>query len=275
MTPDALTPHAMTLTALITMARSPMAAFSLGIARGLGLLQILPISSRLGLLGMHRAAVAAAVALLLLPLLMAQLAAAPPSGVHLVLLAIKEGLIGFLLGVIFAVPFWVAEATGELIDQQRGSTSAVAADPAGEDQTGTTATLLVLTLTTIFMLSGGMHWLIDALYRSYLLWPAGELVPRLASGAAMHVLGVLDSILASGLLLASPLVVAMLLVELSVGFINRFMPQLNVFLLSMPLKGLVQVIGLPIYAVFLIAYLRGGLAPLQHVQDELRLLSGS
>jgi type III secretory pathway component EscT len=53
------------------------------------------------------------------------------------------------------------------------------------------------------------------------------------------------------------------------------MPQLNVFLLSMPLKGLVQVIGLPVYAVFLIAYLRGGLAPLQDLQDELRLLSGS
>jgi type III secretion protein T len=54
---------------------------------------------------------------------MAQLTAAPPSGVLLILLAIKEGLICFLLGVIFAVPFWVAEATGELIDQQRGSTS--------------------------------------------------------------------------------------------------------------------------------------------------------
>jgi type III secretion protein T len=176
--------------------------------------------------------------------------------------------------VIFAVPFWAAETAGELIDQQRGSTSAVTADPAGEEQSGITATLLVLTLTTIFVLSGGMHWLIDALYRSYVLWPAGELVPRLASGAAMHVLGVLDSILASGLLLAAPLLVAMLVVELSLGFVNRFMPQLNVFLLSMPMKGLVQVIGLPIYAVFLIGYLRDGLAPLQHVQDELRMLSG-
>jgi type III secretion protein T len=91
----------------------------------------------------------------------------------------------------------------------------------------------------------------------------------------MHVLGVLDSILASGLLLSSPLVVAMLLVELSLGFINRFMPQLNVFDMSLSVKGLVQVIGLPVYAVFLIAYLRGGLAPLLHLQDELRLLSGS
>lgn len=268
-------PHAATLSALIAMAKLPMAAFALGVARGIGLLQILPLSTRLGLTGMHRAGVAGALTLLLLPLLMAQLAAAPPSGAYLALLAAKEGLIGFLLGVIFAVPFWVAETAGELIDLQRGSRGAVTEDAAGQEESGITATLLVLTLTTIFLLSGGMHWLIDALYRSYVLWPAGELVPHLAPGAAMHVLGVLDSILASGLLLASPLVVAMLLVELSLGFINRFMPQLNVFDLSLSVKGLVQVIGLPVYAVFLIAYLRGGLAPLLHLQDELRLLSGS
>jgi type III secretory pathway component EscT len=72
-------PHAATLSALIAMAKLPMAAFALGVARSIGLLQILPLSTRLGLTGMHRAGVAGALALLLLPLLMAQLAAAPIS----------------------------------------------------------------------------------------------------------------------------------------------------------------------------------------------------
>jgi type III secretion protein T len=245
---------------LLAMAKLPLAAFALGVARCLGLLQILPLSSRLGLTGMHRAAVAGTLALFLLP--------------HLALLAAKEGMIGFLLGLIFAVPFWIAETAGELIDQQRGSQGAVTPDPAGEEQTGITATLLVLTLTTIFLLSGGMHWLIDALYRSYILWPAGQLVPHLARGAAMQMLGLLDSILGAGLLLASPLLVAMLLAELSLGLINRFMPQLNVFDLALSAKGLVLAIGLPLYAVFLILYLRNGLAPLPSVQNELRILSG-
>ncbi len=266
--------HPAALSALIAAAKLPMAAFGLGVARSLGLLQILPISTRLGLQGMHRACVAGALALLLLPLLMSQLAAAPLDGASLALLTAKEGMLGFLLGVIFAAPFWVAETAGELIDQQRGSRGAVTPDPAGEEQAGVTATLLVLTLTTIFLMSGGMHWLIDALFRSYLLWPANQLVPKLAPGAAMHVLGMLDSILASGLLLASPLLVAMVLAELSLALINRFVPQLNVFDLSMSVKGLVQVIGLPVYAVFLIGYLRGDLAPLLHVQNELHMLSG-
>jgi type III secretion protein T len=131
-----------------------------------------------------------------------------------------------------------------------------------------------MTLTTIFLLSGGMHWLIEALFRSYEVWPAGKLVPHLAAGAATHVLGLLDGILGAGLLLAAPLVVAMLIAELALGFINRFMPQLNVFDLSMSTKGLIQVIGLPVYAVFLIGYLRGHLAPLVYIQDEFHVLSG-
>ena len=267
-------PDTAVLSALIGAAKLPMAAFALGVARGIGLLQILPLSTRLGLTGMHRAGVAGAVALLLMPLLMAQLAAAPPSGGRLALLAAKEGLIGFLLGVIFAVPFWIAETAGELIDQQRGSHGAVTPDPAGEEANGVTATLLVLTLTTIFLASGGMHWLIEALYRSYIVWPADTLMPHFAPDASMRALRLLDSILGSGLLLAAPLVVAMVIAELSLGFINRFMPQLNVFDLSMSVKGLIQVIGLPIYAIFLIGYLRGHLAPLLYVQDEFRLLAG-
>jgi type III secretion protein T len=264
-------------TALLDMSgavKLPLEAFGLGIARGIGLLQILPFSTRLGLTGMHRAGVAGAMSLLLTPMLVAQLAGVSPGGGFLALLAAKEGLIGFLLGVIFAVPFWIAESAGELIDQQRGSRSAVLSDPAGEEENGITATLLVLTLTTIFILSGGMHWLIDALYRSYVVWPVNTLIPSLAAGASMHVLSLLDSILGSGLLLSAPLVVAMLIAELSLGFINRFTPQLNVFDLSMSVKGLIQLIGLPIYAVFLIGYLRGDLAPLMNIQAELRLLAG-
>lgn len=267
-------PTATVLATVIGGTQLPLAAFSLALARGIGLLQILPLSTRLGLTGMHRTGVAGALALLMVPMLVPQLGATPPGGARLALLAAKEGLIGFLLGVVFAVPFWIAESAGELIDQQRGSSSAVTPDPSGTETSGITATLLVLTLTTIFLVSGGMHWLIDALYRSYQVWPAGDLVPHLAPGAATQMLGLLDSVLGSGLLLASPLVVAMVIAELSLGFVNRFLPQLNVFDLSMSAKGLIQVIGLPVYAVFLIGYMRGHLAPLLYIEDEFRLLSG-
>ncbi len=269
-----MNPHPVPLFLVLGMAKVPLAAFGLGLARCMGLLQILPISTRLGLRGMHRTGVAAALSMVMLPGLMQQLQPEDITGVHMTLLVGKEALIGFLIGILFAAPFWVAETAGELIDLQRGSRGAVTPDPAGEGESGITATLFVLTITTIFFLSGGMHWLLDAIAQSYRTWPVGALAPSLAPGAAMRLLGLLDSVLRAGLVLAAPLVVAMLFAELSLALISRFAPQLNVFDLSMSVKGLVQIIGLPIYAIFLIGYLHDGLAPLLHVPDELRELSG-
>lgn len=259
-----------------SIVKGPLEAFGLAIARGLGLLLLLPISTRLGLTGTHRTAVAAAMGLPLVPLLANQLAATPVGGGQLLLLAAKETFIGLLLGLLFSTPFWIAEAAGELVDQQRGSRGNNSLpDPSGGEQVGPTGTLLVLTLLTVFFILGGLNWLIDGLYASYAVWPALDVVPRLAPDAGLQALHVLDSILGAGVLLASPLVGAMLLAELSLALISRFVPSLNVFDLAMSLKGLVQVIGLPIYAVFLIGYLRNGLTPLVSVGDALRRLAGN
>ena len=262
------------LSEMLLSTKLPFAAFALGIARCLGLLQILPLSNRLGLTGMHRTIVAAALAMLLLPTILAQIHPGDEHGLRLLALTIKEGLIGFLLGVATAIPFWAAESAGELIDQQRGSQSALISDAAQTEQTGMTATLLVLTISTIFVASGGVHWLLDTLADSYRIWPASDLIPHLQPAMALRLLTLLDSVVRSGLLLASPLLVAMILAELSLALVSRFAPQLNVFDLSLSLKGLVLVVGLPVYAAFLITYLRDGLAPLAHPGVAIRALTG-
>lgn len=262
-----------------------LAALALSSARMLGLLSILPLSTRLGLTGLLRGGVALALALPVAPALLPALHADPVSGPRLLLLGVKEAFVGLLLGILFAVPFWAAEAAGELIDQQRGSRGAVLPDAAQEAQTGITGTLLVLALTTIFLLHGGMGMLVDAIYDSYQIWPPLDPAPRLAGmtgtegagapgAAALLMLGALDRILESGFLLASPLLVAMILVELALALVSRFAPQLNVFDLAMSAKGLVTVLGMPVYAVFLMGYLRDGLAPLASFAVQLHQISG-
>ena len=164
------------LSGMLLSTKLPFAAFALGITRCLGLLHILPLLNRLRLTGMHRTIVAAALTMLLLPTILVQIQPSDETGLRLLLLTVKEGLIGFVLGVATAVPFWAAEAAGELIDQQRGSQSALIPDASQAEQAGMPATLLVLTISTIFIASGGMHWFLDALADSYRIWPAGELV---------------------------------------------------------------------------------------------------
>jgi type III secretion protein T len=148
-------------------------------------------------------------------------------------------------------------------------------DPVSEEQGGITATLLVLTTIAIFLASDGMHLLINAMLQSYRVWPALDLAPHFAPSAALQLLSLLDDVLRAGLLLAAPILGAMLLTELTLALISRFAPQLNVFDLALSVKGLVFVIGLPLYAVFLIGYLRAGLAPLLDLDAAFRRLAGN
>lgn len=261
-------------TDLITLGKLPLAAFGLGLARCLGLLQIIPITTRLGLTGMHRAAVAATLSLVSVPVILQQVQGMDLTGGRMLLLTAKESFIGFLLGLIFAMPFWAAETAGELLDQQRGAKGATVPDPSTGAEAGLTATLFALTLATLFIAAGGMHWLMDAILQSYVVWPAGTLLPQLSPAAAPHLLGMLDGVLGAGLVLAAPLLIAMVLAEFGLALVSRFAPSLNVFDLSMSLKGLVMVIGLPIYLVFLIGYFRNGLAPLVDLRREFSVLSG-
>ncbi len=257
---------------LLEAVRQPFAGFGLAFARCFGMLALLPLATRLGLHGMLRAGVAASLACLLAPALLPAIAADPPAAPRWMLLTAKEALAGTLLGVLFALPFWAAELAGEMVDEQRGSRGAAAPDAASEEQSGITATLIALTLITLFLLQGGMHLLIEALMASYRAWPAMQLAPTLAADTPRQLLGLLDAALRAGFVLAFPLLAAMLLAELSLALISRFAPQLNVFDLAMAVKGLVHVIGLPVYAVFLLSYLRDGLAPLAQFEALLRRL---
>lgn len=266
--------------ALLEAGRLPLSALALATARLLGLLAILPLASRLGLTGFLRAGVAIGLALPVVPLLLPGLqvegstGVASVSGARLALLATKEAFLGLLLGTVMAAPFWAAQAAGDLLDQQRGSASATVPDPARAIEASLTGTLLALVVTALFLQAGGMQMLLEAVFESYAAWPALDLLPRLAPDGATAALATLDALLSAGLTLAAPLLIALLLAELALALVGRFAPQLHVFDLALSVKGLVFIIGLPLYAAFLLGYLRASLAPLAHVGDALRHLAG-
>ena len=248
----------------------PLVSLAIPAARMLGMFTVLPIFTRLGLTGLLRGGVALALALPLAPGLQAATdGVLGGGGGTLTLVLVKEAMVGLLIGLVAGVPFWAAQTAGELLDQQRGSQSALVPDPSGEES-GVTGTLLLLTSGTVFLGAGGLRMLQEGVFESYVLWPAASLVPAFSADAASRTLGVLDRLLAGGLVLASPLLVAMLLAELALGLVGRFAPQLNVFDLAMSVKGIVQAVGLPIYALALVSYLQGGLAPLARLAAELR-----
>lgn len=167
-------------------------------------------------------------------------------GAYIALLG-SELAIGLVLGFSAAIPFWAADIAGFLLDTLRGASMAGVLNPMIGGQSSPLGALISQLLAVLFMVLGGFHAFLSALYGSYQTLIPGaswhwttQFIPALERG--WHLLYTL------ALGFALPATVMMILVDLSLGLINRSVQQLNVFSLSMPIKSamtlLMLIIGL-------------------------------
>jgi type III secretion protein T len=194
----------------------------------------------------------------------------PLPTLRLVSLIFKEGFVGLMIGILYGIPFWGAEAAGDTIDLQRGAASALLVDPSSAAQSSVTGTLLTLLLIMLFVLADGFHIVLGGLYDSYRIWRVRDFLPAFDREAAFLFLALLDRVMRIALLIAGPLIIAMFLGDLTLALIARFAPQLNVFDIGLSVKSLVLALLLPIYVLFLVDHSAAYLAPLRGAIDELR-----
>ena len=149
----------------------------------------------------------------------------------------KEMLIGLYLGFVFSAVFWAVSAAGNLIDTKVGSNFASILDPIQGHQTSLTGELLSQLAAVLFMASGAFTLFIELLMTSYTIWPIADMLPPLQAAAQELVIGEFASLFTTALLLSAPALVVMSLLDLALGLVNRYAPQLNVFSLTMAMKA--------------------------------------
>ena len=235
--------HAWILAAVLAMARIG-AAFA-----------ICPALTDSMIPGVARRAATLAFAVLVLPAIHATIPPGEPNLWLFALAAFREALIGFLIGFFAAVPFWIAENVGNFIDNQRGATMGEVYSPLSGAQVSTTGIFFTQLVSTIFFVGGAFFLFLGALYKSYAVWPvfAPDALPGLAfiSDAPVQILGTLDGMLKTTVVIAAPVIIVMFLATIGLGLVNRTAPQLNVFFLSMPIKSALGVALLIVYLPFI------------------------
>lgn len=179
------------------------------------------------------------------PILMASAAAAgiAEAGVlRLALLFAREVVVGLCLGLVAAAAFRAAEIAGRLADTLRGANIAEVLVPTADERSSPLGALYVLLATVVFFQIGGVPRLVDALLRSYQALPIGGV---LGGGAAHRAAAIVTmasvKLIASGLALAAPVIVALWLTDLALGLIARAAPQVPVYFIGLPLKGLLAI----------------------------------
>jgi len=110
---------------------------------------------------------------------------------------------------------------------------------------------LTQTVALLFYLAvNGHHYLLQAVAQSYQVIPVLGL--KLGSGFYQSLFSIGAEMFVIALKVAAPLVVAILITDVAMGFIARTVPQMNVFIVGLPLKIL---IGLGCLLVMLPVYL--------------------
>jgi flagellar biosynthetic protein FliR len=213
--------------------------FFLVAARWLPLTVLAPFFGARTMPALARLGLAFALTLLVFPAAYAASGPLPAGGTALALLVVREVLVGALLGLVVAIPFYALEAAGRLVDAARGARMAEVLAAPTEVRTSPTGAFLLLLGAVLFLVVDGHLLVISAVGQSYRALPVGAALPPDAPARVLPLALHLGSeLLLVALGIAAPVLAAVVLVDLSLGLAGRLAPRLPLYFLGLPVKAL-------------------------------------
>jgi type III secretion protein T len=187
-------------------------------------------------------------------------------------LVLKEAALGFLLGILLSMPFWMFESVGALLDNQRGALAGGQLNPSlGPDATPIGHLFKQL---AIFLLIAtlGLGVLTQVIWDSYLIWPPTVWFPMPTVNGFSAFLALLGDTFTHMMLYAAPFIAVLLLLEFGIALLGLYSPQLQVSTLAMPAKSLAGLAFLLLYLPLLQDLIVGRMALLGDLKHSLGLL---
>ena len=209
-----------------------IAAFLFPLARILALLAAAPPFNNAGLPMQIRLALGLAITFAVAPALPAIAPIEPASNAGLLILA-QQMIIGFAMGFAMRLVFSAIDLAGTMISNQMGLGFATAYDPQSAAQTAVVSEFLGMLSLLVFLAINGHLMVIATLGRSFSVLPVGA-----GAGASASWLNIANAgglIFSSGVLLALPVVVALLITNIALGVLGRVAPQLNLMAIGFPI----------------------------------------
>ncbi|MDH0865329.1 flagellar biosynthetic protein FliR [Mitsuaria sp. GD03876] len=225
---------------------------ALSMARAAGMVAFLPFLVRQQTTAAVRGAVCLALSLPAALAVWPQFSAAPPAPEAVMLLALKEGFLGALLGMLTAIPFWAVRGMGTLIDNQRGANAAQQVNPALQADATLLGELAERAFIALLIDLGLLQACYTALAASHAQWPMLALFPPLDVPHWQAILAALAGSLTQALLLAGPALLLLLMIELVLAIASTAVQGLDVYASAMAVKtvsalAIVALIAVPLF----------------------------
>jgi flagellar biosynthetic protein FliR len=173
-------------------------------------------------------------------------AAAPGEPGALLQAFLREIAIGATLGLGILMAFAGFAVAGRLVDVQVGFGIAQVFDPVSRTQVPVLTSVFTLFGVLLFFLVNGHHALLRGIAYSLERFPLGQ--PWSLDVAAGPVLRQAAGLFTLGFSLVAPVVLALLLLEFALGVVSRNLPQMNMFVLGIPVKIVAGLLALSVAA---------------------------
>ncbi len=242
---------------MVTASISPaqVQLFMLVFVRLASVVAFLPIFNSAALPMLFKAGFGFAAAFAIYPVLGLSLPAQPLSVPALGLALGAEVLLGIMIGFVVRFVLIGFQMAGQLAGYQMGMALADVMDPSTSEQVPLLAQFYNLLALMVLLAIDAHHWFIRAVVDSF------KVLPPLGLGLEQSVLRDLGLLAGTMFVIAikvgAPVVVALLLTSVSFGLVARTVPQMNVFIVAMPLKIMVGILFVGLSLSFLVHYMAG------------------
>lgn len=218
-----------------------------------------------------RLTLALVLSVILLPIVTETINTLPEDLPTFVAFIAREAFIGCLTGFAVYLVFAGIQAAGTIIGLQMGFSLANVVNP----MTGGHASLIDqfygIVAALVYLAIDGHHAFLIGVQRTYELVPLDQTSLEMAPVTDLLPMG--GEVFVTAIRIALPIMVALLITDVGLAIIARSVPQMNVFVIGLPIKILIALvfIGLTLpLVILLVTRLLGNLAPV--ISSVVRVL---
>ena len=163
----------------------------------------------------------------------------------LVMSGVAEFCNGLILSLSLYAAFGVFQIAGQLMDTQMGLNSVAIFNPADHSNESLSGRLLVMLAVLFFFAAGGHLKLVQGLVMSFIIIGPGQLTLFNGYEPIIHQCSLMFAL---AIVIASPVVIGLLVIDVAGAVLTRNMPQISTYFLTLPIK---IILGLVIFSVLL------------------------
>ncbi|MCU7893462.1 MAG: flagellar biosynthetic protein FliR [Candidatus Thiodiazotropha sp. (ex Ustalcina ferruginea)] len=152
------------------------------------------------------------------------------------IIMLQQILIGVMMGFILQMVFGALVFGGQVIAYSMGLGFASMVDPTNGVQVPVVAQFYLILATLLFLVFNGHLLSIELVVDSFVTMPVAT--DGLSRNGILELVAWGSRLFAGGLLIALPIVGAMLMVNMGMGVVMRAAPQLNIFSIGFPITML-------------------------------------